>query len=92
MSQVPDFLADAHSSDASWYEHLHISIAIHLCGFRKQLVCVTSQRIIQTLQPIMGKTKQIKAEQIAAAPKQQIIILAQYKPLPRFNGGCTNCN
>lgn len=39
----------------------------------------------------MGKTKQVKKEEISAAPKQSGIILAIYKPLPRFGGGCTNC-
>ena len=39
----------------------------------------------------MGKTKQIKAEQIAAAPKQSAIILASYKPMPRFKSGCKYC-
>lgn len=39
----------------------------------------------------MAKTKQIKPGDIAAAPKQTQVILATYKPLPRFSGGCTNC-
>ena len=39
----------------------------------------------------MAKTKQIKAMDVAAAPKQSKVILAAYKPLPRFGAGCTNC-
>lgn len=38
----------------------------------------------------MAKTKQIKASEIVSAPKQNKIILAQYKPLPQMSG-CTNC-
>jgi hypothetical protein len=39
----------------------------------------------------MGKTKQIKKEDVAAAPKQSGIILATYKPIPRFGSGCKTC-
>lgn len=39
----------------------------------------------------MGKVKKIKKEDMVSAPKQFPIILAVYKPLPRFGVGCTNC-
>ena len=39
----------------------------------------------------MAESKQIKATDVIAAPKQKPIIMAQYKPLPRFGAGCTNC-
>ena len=39
----------------------------------------------------MGKTKKIKASDITAAPKQSSIILATYKPMPRFNSVCKTC-
>lgn len=38
----------------------------------------------------MGKTKQIKKEEVAATPKQSPIILAKYKPIPRMRG-CSRC-
>lgn len=39
----------------------------------------------------MGKTKPIKATEIASTPKHKPIILANYRPMPRFNGGCSRC-
>ena len=39
----------------------------------------------------MAKTKQVKASDVAAAPKQTAVILAKYKPLPRFGVGCKTC-
>lgn len=39
----------------------------------------------------MAKTKQIKPGDIAAAPKQTQVILATYKPVPRFQSGCKTC-
>lgn len=39
----------------------------------------------------MGKVKKIKKEDMVSAPKHSPIILAVYKPLPRFGAGCTNC-
>ena len=39
----------------------------------------------------MAKTKQVKKEDIVSAPKQKPLILPNYKPLPRFGAGCTNC-
>ena len=40
----------------------------------------------------MGKTKKIKAADIIAVPKKSPMILAQYKPIPTFRSGCSNCN
>lgn len=39
----------------------------------------------------MAKTKQIKPTDVAATRKQSPVILANYKPLPRFGSACTNC-
>lgn len=39
----------------------------------------------------MAKTKQINKEDIAAIPEQSPIILANYKPLPKFGSGCKTC-
>ena len=39
----------------------------------------------------MGKSKQIKAEEIVSVPKQKPAIMPKYKPMPRFHSGCKNC-
>lgn len=38
----------------------------------------------------MGNTK-VKAEDIVSAKKQKPMILANYKPLPKYSGGCSHC-
>ena len=39
----------------------------------------------------MGKSKQVNKEDVVSAPKQMPFILATYKPLPKFGGGCAVC-
>lgn len=39
----------------------------------------------------MGKTKQIKSEDVLAVKKRQPIIYAAYKPVPKFGSGCQTC-
>lgn len=39
----------------------------------------------------MGKNKKIKANEVLSVPKQTHIILAEYKPMPRFRSGCKFC-
>ena len=39
----------------------------------------------------MAKTKQVKKEDIAAAPKQSPMILSNYKPIPKYGSGCSGC-
>lgn len=43
----------------------------------------------------MAKTKR-KVEEVKVkpmvTPRFDRLIFSNYKPLPRFNGGCTNCN
>ena len=39
----------------------------------------------------MGKTKSIKAMDVVAVKKQSPIILATYKPVPKFGSGCKTC-
>ena len=39
----------------------------------------------------MGKSKQVKKEEVTAVKKQSAMILATYKPVPRFRAACTAC-
>ena len=39
----------------------------------------------------MAKTKQIKASDVVSVPRQKPVLFTNYKPLPRFGAGCTNC-
>lgn len=39
----------------------------------------------------MERRKRIKAEEIVSVPKQQLAIMAKYKPIPKFGAGCKSC-